>query len=947
MGSLHEILRDRRSRWIILIVACLVVFAVFLIFRYTSAGMQNDALNAVPQDAAMILEVKQAKDFYQELTVTSGVWSELVNFPLFAGVSEKLRFLDSLFANSENAPGLLSDHTIYVSFHLADTAGAGLLFLTALPANCSSSDARAFVLKAAGTNAREKEMECNNENIFEITANEEAVKFYYAVSKGIFVCSLQPGLVAGALKQQRSGNTVSKNGGFVKVQATAGKKVQASLYVNFNYFPAFFALTAGKEYAARISELSGFAGWTTLDASLKKDALLLNGFAEADTGTSFIGTFSGQSPQASEITGVIPSSTAAFLSYSFSDFDTWYKNYKSYLQKKGILAVRAARLAKMNKEFSADIEKEITTWIGKEMALVMTEPADTGFSDNIFLVIKSDHVENVPKLLSAHSESLEKKAEQPKKTSKTKKIKNKKSKNKNTEQKEETKSSEKTEIKDNTIYEYKIPGVFPALFGKIFDGVDGNYYAIEGNYVIFGNSLNGLRNFLKEYSEEKNLDNNNNYLAFSKNVSVESNLYLYCNIKKSLGIFMKYANPTLSGYIGNNLSLFRNFDAFAFQTKTNGDMFYCNFCLKTNTVVISESDALWSVNLDSTVYCKPVIIQDTAGKSKSVIVFDNACNMYKISTGGSIEWKLKLEEKPLGDIHVIDADKNGKSQYLFNTSSCLYIVDADGKIHKNFPVRFTAASTAPLTLADYSKSKDYRIIVPCGKKILNYMKDGAATAGWNVVKTSADVVSEVSCMKYNGGDCYAVADKSGTIYIFDRKGKNYITLKEQPLVAYYAKFYVAKAAGKKGAVIITSDMKGNIIFISADGKIEKTSVPGLSAQHFFLYEDQDGDKNPEYVFVDKTKLSVYDNADKCTGTCIFPADITVYPEFFEKNASENYLDVFCSKLKKIYVIGKDCSVKDGYPLNATTMFSIGSLNSDATYNLIAGDGSTVYNYSFE
>ncbi|MFH0866667.1 MAG: DUF3352 domain-containing protein [Bacteroidota bacterium] len=947
MNSLQEILKDKRSRLAIFIIACLVVLAVFLIFRFSAGSEQKTALNAIPSDAAMILEMKQAGELREELSVSSGVWRELMNFPLFADVDRELIFLDSLFAGNDCASGMLKDHPVYISFHLLKTGGAGILYLTALPGQCSASEAEAMVMKAAGEKAVISEIEFGGESFTEVSLPEENIKFYYIISKGVFISGFQPELIADAVKQQQSDASVPLDAGFAKVQSTAGKKVHANLYVNFNFFPELFALLAGKEKAVFISELSGFAGWTALDVSIKKDAVLLNGFAVADTGSGYLGLFSDQLPQAIEITSVIPSSAAAFLCYSFSDFDKWYKRYKAWLQKKGKLTAYNTELAKLNKEYDADVEKEITTWIGREMALVLTEPADTGFSENLFLVIKSDNIENVTKLLKPHSQSLEKKIEKPVKTTKTKKTKNKKSKDNTSDKKEETKTTEVTEIKDNVIYEYKIPGVFPALFGKMFSGIEGSYYAIEGNYVIFGNTLSGLKKFVKDYSEEKNLDNNNSYLAFSKNVSAESNLFLYCNIRKSLGVFMKYANNVISEYIGNNLSQFKNFDAFAFQLKTSGDMYYCNFCLKTNTVVISESDALWSVSLDSTVYGKPVIVQDTSGKAQNIVAFDNACNMYMISAEGGIKWKLKLKEKPLGNVEVIDCNKDGRLQYLFNTASYLYIVDCDGTLHKKFPVKLGEESSAPLTLADYSKNKDYRIIVPCSRKIYNYQKDGTATTGWNIVKTTSDIISKISYLKFNGADCYAVTDKSGNIYIFDRKGTDFITLKEQPISAPYSIFYVAAAAGKKNAGIVATDLKGNIILILSNGSIDKTAVPGLSAQHYFFYEDINNDRKKEYIFIDKSKLSVYDSENKLIGSFTFPADITTYPEYFEDIGTENYLGVYCSKTQKIYVINKEYSVKDGYPLSATTLFALGSLNNDDTYNLVVGNGSSIYNYSFE
>jgi hypothetical protein len=947
MNSLKEIFKDKRSRLVIIIVVCLLVLAVFLIFHFNVARTEKSALNAVPSDAALILEVKQPGEFREELSATSGVWRELMNFTFFSDADADILFLDSLFNGNECASAILKDHSVYVSFHLLATGDAGILYLTALPGKCSESEAEALVLKASGENAEAVEKDFDGTTLTEVTMPGKIKKFYYVISQGLFICSFEPELISASVKQQQSDTPITQNSGFTQVQATAGKKVQANLYVNFNYFPRLFALLAGKETSARISGLAGFANWASLDVSLKKDAVLLNGFTNVDTSSSYLGTFSGQSPQTIEVTEVIPSSAAAFLCYSFSSFDTWFKAYKSYLLKKGKLTAYNTQIEKLNKDNDADVEKEITTWIGKEMALVMTEPDDTDFSGNLFLVIKSDNIENVTKLLSAHSQSSEKKVEKTTKTTKTKKTKSKKAKDKTADKKEEVKTTEKTEIKDNIIYEYKIPGVFPALFGDVFSGIKGNYYAIEGNYVIFGNTLSALKKFVKDYSEENNLDNNNSYLAFQKNVSAESNFYLYCNIRKSLGVFMKYASDDLSEYIGNNLALFKNFDAFAMQMKTSSDMFYCNFCLRTNTVVISESDALWSVSLDSTVFCKPLIVEDTTGKPLNVIAFDNDCNMYMISADGVVKWKLKLKEEPLGDVEVIDYNKDGNSQYLFNTASYLYIVNSDGTLRKNFPVSFSETSTAPLTLADYSKDKDYRILVPCGKKILKYHKDGTATIGWNVAKTSADIISKICWLKINGADCYAVADKSGTIYVFDKKGNDFISLKEQPLVLPYSVFYATAASGKHSNSIVTTDLKSNILFISSKGSIEKSEVSGLNAKHYFIYADLNDDKKKEYIFFDKSKLSVYSNEIKLLGSYSFPADITDYPECFESIGDENYLGVFCSKLQKIYVIEKDYSVKEGFPLNASTMFTIGSLNNDDTYNLVTADGSSIYNYSFE
>lgn len=948
MGSFLEIFKDKRNRSIFLIVACLIVIALFFIFRFNSNTGRNLPLNAVPPDAVMIVEVKQAGELWEELSTKSGVWQELLNFNLFAEADRQILFLDSVFAANDCTSGILKDHSVYISFHILESGDAGIIYLTALPEKCSNAEAESMVKDAAGENITISEKEFFGENMSEVHLTDPDRSFYYVISNGVFIISFESALVADALMQQRSDKPLSQNMSFSKVQSTAGKKVQANLYINFNKLPDFIEILANEKTSSLISELTGFAGWSALDVSIKNDALLFNGFATADTAGGYLNLFDGQSPQEIEITSAIPASAAAFLAYGFSNFETWYASYKTYLERKGRLEQYNAKLAELNRKYDTDVEKEITTWLGNEMAVVITEPSDTGFSENMFLVIKADNIENASTLLKKNSLSVEKKIVTPKKTSKTKKSKNKKSKAKTVDVTEESAITEKlTEIKDNTIYEYKVTGVFPALFGGAFKGINGKYYVIEDNYVIFGNTLSAIKSYIKDYNAEKILENSNSYQAFSKNVSAESNLYLYCNVRKSLGIFMKYANDNISGYIGENLSLFKNFDALAFQLKSSNDMFYCNLCLRTNTVIVSESNALWSVELDSTVIGRPLIVSDTAGKPRNIVAFDIANNMYLINAKGEIKWKLNLKERPLGEVELIDCDKNNKYQYLFNTESYLYMVDSDGSFHTKFPVKFDEPSTAPLTLVDYSKNKDYRIIVPCGREVYNFQKDGTLTKGWSIVKTKSNLITKVSYLKFNGTDCYAVTDKTGNIYLFNRKGEEFIELKETPWAAPFSKFYVKASAGKQDASIITSDLKGNLLSITSKGTINKTVVPDLSAQHFFFYVDFNDDKKKEYVFIDKTKLSIYSADMKLINSYTFPSDIIISPEYFEDVAGKNFMGVFCSKVQKIYVIDKECTIKEGYPMEATTMFTIGSLNSDDTYNLLFGNGSTIYNYSFE
>jgi hypothetical protein len=953
--NFREVMQNRKLLTAIGAAIVVLAFLVWLVIHFSVSGNKKSApLDAIPSDAAMVLEIRQPTQLWSELSVTSGVWRELMNFEMFAGINKEIYFLDSLFKTNECATAVITDHPVYISFHAMENGATGFLYLTGLTNSCSNDIAVTLVKQAATSKAVLSNRSFNGEDITEVTVPGKKENFYFTVSKNVFICSFQLPLVEAAINQQKSGTSIASDAGFTKVSGTAGKKVDANLYINFNYFPKLISVLASSPYSKRIAELAGFADWSAIDISVKKDAILFNGFTSVnDTASNFLGLFANQEPHEMTMLKLIPSSTASFVYFGFSDFDAWYKAYNQYLVKKGKSAEHNSNIAKLNKEYKTDIEKNFLTWIGKEVALVITEPSDSDITSNMFAVVKADNISNALTLLASQSELQTEKAEKPKKATKVVKGKNSK-KNSKTQTKEKTKSSSKpvqesksavTEIKTNKIYEFKVPGMFAAVFGNLFAGVEGKYYAVVDDYVIFANSSKALVSFLKDYNDEKTLGDNNNYLAFSKNISSESNVYLYCNIRKSLGIFLNYGNKDIYNYIASNFGSFKNFEAFAYQLKTNGKLFYNNICLKTNTTVVEESSALWTFKLDSTVFSKPQIVTDKSGKTKKIIAFDNAANFYIIDKDGSLIQKIPLKEKPLSDVFVIDYFKNGKSQFVFNTPSYIYIIDAEGKNVDNFPLRLTDASTGPMTVADFANDKEYRFIVPCGSKIYNYTKKGTVNPGWTIFKTKSDLYKEITALKFDGTDMLVTSDKEGNIYILDRKGLEKIKIKTSVTGSAFAKFYVSK--NEKASSILTTDNTGNLIFISTKGDIAKKTISTFSASHYFLYEDFNNDKTKEYIFVDNNKVNVYDTALKLLFSYTIPSDISAAPVFYKDSGGKGSLGFVSMKANKIYLLKADCSLSDGFPLNGTTPFAISSLNNDGAYNLIVGSESTIYNYSFE
>jgi hypothetical protein len=339
-------------------------------------------------------------------------------------------------------------------------------------------------------------------------------------------------------------------------------------------------------------------------------------------------------------------------------------------------------------------------------------------------------------------------------------------------------------------------------------------------------------------------------------------------------------------------------------------------------------------------------LSDIKDKSKKIIAFDCAANMYLIDKDGSLLWKEQLKEKPLSDVFAIDYFKNGKTEYMFNTPSYIYCLDKEGKNVEDFPKHLSEISTGPMNVVDYANDKDYRLIIPCRNKIVNYTKNGSENKGWTVVTTKNIIIRKITPLKFNGTDYLVTADKDGNIYITDRKGSEKIKLKSAVKAAIYTEFYAVKAAKNTKASILTTDETGTLVFISPAGDVTKTSIAKFSDQHYFLYEDVNNDKSKEYIFVDNNKLNVYDAGLKELYSYSLPSAVSSLPEFI-RIKDKGAIGMVSSKINKIYLVKADGSLCDGFPLSGSTPFAIVSLNNDDSSNLIVGSGRTIYNYLYE
>ena len=155
-------------------------------------------------------------------------------------------------------------------------------------------------------------------------------------------------------------------------------------------------------------------------------------------------------------------------------------------------------------------------------------------------------------------------------------------------------------------------------------------------------------------------------------------------------------------------------------------------------------------------------------------------------------------------------------------------------------------------------------------------------------------------------------------------------------------FYVNKTNSK--GVLITTNEKGCLTYIKANGKTASTVFGDFSPNHYFLYEDFDMNGTKDFIYLDKNKLSVFDRFKNKIFEYTFEEDVNTKPMIIPVSSRENYLGVILKKTKEIYLFDNKGNVVVSKGVTGEMPFNVGSLNNDKNLNLVVGSGNILYNY---
>tara|TARA_Y100000991_G_scaffold136957_1_gene103263 strand:+ start:178 stop:2046 length:1869 start_codon:yes stop_codon:yes gene_type:complete len=386
-------------------------------------------------------------------------------------------------------------------------------------------------------------------------------------------------------------------------------------------------------------------------------------------------------------------------------------------------------------------------------------------------------------------------------------------------------------------------------------------FKINSNLILNVNAKNDLivlDGLIDNYNLKLNNKENQLKLEEIKNNDVSIDLDYYDNLINDYDFLNTNQELNFNFFeFENSKSNHNNLKIFQFK---NGD----NVVNVNGLISDSSPDSLdlqhnlkFKVSIPNEIILGPIIVKNHINDKNEIMIQDNENKVYLIDNNGQVEWTKKIDGKIIEDIFQIDSYKNGEMQYVFNTEKKLYVLDRKGRNVGRFPLNFNDKITKPVSIFDYDKNKNYRLLITQSNELFMFDIKGSRVKGFDY-KKSSEIITKPKHFRIANKDII-VFKTLNKLLILNRRGK----IRIKPEKKY--KYSNEEVYQYKNYLITTSD-KNEILKISTDGKIsvEKTiafnSLIVANYDHIVILEKNllsNLENNTEIQFGKFDKLKIF------------------------------------------------------------------------------------------
>lgn len=916
------------SKGFVLIISVILVFSGILNSCIFKDREDLSPLDAVPLTSSLVFKIKDFVELSESLKNKYPWWEIVSKYEVFDPIRNNVELFEMLSQKYPEFKKFSKGREVYGALNVVGKDEKDYLFIISMNSNSDKDYIESFIEKYIRDNKFvSKKRKYNKSNILEIYNSEKTdLKMVYTFTHNLLIFSYNSLLIEESLRQVELTSLIKDND-FASLKKTIDNKADLNLFINHGRANDLIKNYLSEYMVNKAELLNSEKRWTELDFTFKPEKIIVSGFSKGDeAGGYFSNILKGQKSGISKIEEVIPLSVPHFVKFYISDLKLFSEEIKNYRKNNNSLLKVENEIKDIEKRIGINIEEFFSEIFDKEVA-VSGLATDQYLSDKrgaFYVKVKSGSY-TYKKMLGIQELFF-----------KAKKL-----------PKDEL--QRQFVIDDQTkfmLHRCPIDNIPFLLFGRFFQSTKTNWFTVYNNYILFADSYESLCKILASNVLGETLLSDSGYSKFQSGLTTNNNFNFYCNVPVSITISEVFFKKDIADRIirDNELKKFKN---FAWQVSNSGNQIYNNAVITFDPNIDTKPKTVWQSRLSSPSVFRPQFVDNFQDPlNKDIVLQDNENIFYLINNVGRILWQLKLESPILGEIHQIDFFKNGKKQFVFNTSEKLYVIDRNGNDVGNFPLTFRAKAVNGVAVFDYEKNENYRFFIACEDHLIYaYDQEGALVEGWELFKTDHPVRFPLQHFVIEGKD-YIIASDLMKDYILDRKGS--IRINTDVVYQHSAKnkVYFEKRTSYHEPRIVTTDNEGRIHRTYFNGSHEVVEFNKFDDTHFFLASNVDDDEELEYIFVQKNQIYVQENIGRSLFTQKLDCNIDYLPGVYTFASNEKKIGVTCRSSNKMFLFNINGSLYNDFPLEGSSEFSIGLINEESSnFNLLTNspDG-YLYNY---
>ena len=886
------------------IIATAILTLVFLVVFYFSKINTKSihAINVLPKNTVLALEINSVKHQFKLLNQQL-FWQQLTNNKSIGEANNNLLYLDSLLDFESNLKDWKDNENMVVSFHAFPNKSIDELVLIETKKKFEIVEISNWIYESNKKNLMVSKRKFQNNFIYDFIDFKTQKKFSIAYKNKVFAISTNGQLIEETLDNIGNENVYKISDldklSFVKSLGNY------NLFVNYKNIPLFLNSFLDISKLKTLEKISNMANWSAFGVNTTNNSIQLKGVSITDeVQFQYFDCFNNMTAQEQSFKKLLPINTSYFFGINYSDEKIFSQNLNEFYTVNKIETKNNIRDSINKVKGNVNLYSQIVENFGNEIAQVNFSNPQLSFDSCEVLVIKLKNKSNLINQLKYLSiiDSLK---------------------------------IDSLIAKTPDLYNINLQNYFDFTWGNIFMGIQANYALVYNDYLLVCNNAITLNNFYNQQVNELLLTKNIDYAQHELELKGNANMELFINNNNLALQGEQLINSELLESYKSNIGYVKKTRFISMQmSATNNKNYLTNVQISFNINANNSTELLWELDLDTTLNMKPQIVFNSSTNQNAIMVQDLKNQVYLINNESKILFKIPVFGKIIGNINQVDAFNNGKTQYLFNTNSQIYLLDETGKNLQGYPIWIPTGTEFPIQVSDYLNDKSYQIFA-IGKfyKIWCYNIHARLQNGWNPKNYYPNPIQNIQSFNFRNELITYSINQKGKLNFYQTNGKSYSNfsfdsnmvykyMRHEILDTNSIRFYYMDSTNQFKVKEFHTQLpvKDNVI----------NNIKSVPVQSILL--------NNSWYFITKNgqNTSVFNNIGSLYFSKNFTDTFNYQFDLVYKNGVI-YLSYLDSLQGMLYLQNKENKPIDKFPLKANYYYTFGHLMNDENYFIITAN----------